>query len=312
MLILYLATVNLYSQSIEKKADEQIFEVTPNTERVILNTCHSYKFYPNDTLLYSIYSKDSIVINYGVPLIKSRNEVLRVICDSVGRTNNHFYLQMEYIQYDGEEWTNQYNKVRRNTHEWLNRKFFVEIDSVGNRFIVNSADTNTPALNSGGAFQPYLFFNFQEPCSDTGQPWVMMEEYDNLVENGIPMPVLKSSVIINNKGYIDTLGFKANQLSFTKTGQGSIYYREKNKSIRFTTILACGGKLNISTEYRIPVSMYQTQEQKITIHNGETPKEAGNIHWTTSYFKLLKYNRINFDSTKEVIKKKSKKIKNKK
>lgn len=311
--LLLLFSINIFADDdVEFDKDgNPIFKVTPNAPRVRLNTCAYYKFFPKDTLLYSVESRDSIVINFGVPLLKKRSEEFLVICDSVG-SNNHFYLQMQYTKYKASEWTSKFDKVERNSHDWVNRKFYVEIDSVGRRYGINIDDTNKVAQNSGGAFQPYLFFDFQEACSDTGLPWVILDDYDYLIENGIPMPTMTGSTIINNKGYYDIFGFKTNLLSVSRTGQGSVYYPDPKHPVRFTTILGTGGELYIGRDAKVPIFMHLEQDEKITIHSGKTVKEEGNSHYTETTFKLIKYNRINFDSTIPIQKVKSKKNKSKK
>lgn len=304
--LLFVLNISLISQeNIENK-----YTVTPNAPKVKINTCAYYKFYPKDTLIYSIESKDSIIIRFGVPLHKTRNEELMVICDSIG-ANNHFYLQLQTIKFNTKEWTTKYDAVNHNKNEWLNRKVFIEIDSVGKRYSIYNEDTTKIGLASGGAFQPYLFFNFEKACSDTGDPWVITDEYDNLVENGIPMPIIQNSLILKNLGYVDTLGFKTNRLRITKTGQGSIYFKQKNETIRFTNIMAVGSYLLIGIgDAKVPIFFHQEQDQKIHYKSGKTFKEKGNNHYTDATFKLIKYNRINFDITtnsKNQINKKNKK-----
>lgn len=270
-----------------------IFKVTPNEERKMVNTCASYQFQAKDTLFYAVESKDSIVIGWGVPLRKNRDEILMVVCDSV-TNNNRFHLHLRYMQYSGYEYTSKFDLVERNKHDWQFRKINLTIDSLGKRYYESLEDTATIGQNSGGAFQPHLFFNFGQACADTGQAWNVMHENELLVENGVPAAAVNQSLILNSQGYIDLFGYKANKVLVTKTGQGSITIPDPKQKIRFTTILSSGGQLCIGTELRVPIYYEIEQEQKIHIHTGSKVKEDGNTHHTITKYTLMKTNRKAF------------------
>jgi len=273
--------------SVQMKYD---FQVTPNEPLPILNTCGYYKFTPKDTMLYTLQSHDSIVIDYGKPLLKSRHEILRVICDSVGHSNNHFYMNLSRIAFEADEFELDSKIYTHSNSEWLNRKVFIEIDSVGNRFDVTYDDSTMLGSAPGGAFQPYLFFNFEYPCQDTGHSWTVLEEQDYLVENGLPCPVLRGCYMFTNHGFRDTLGYRTNRIDFVKTAQGSVTYFEANKNVRVTSVVASGGILDIGIDLKIPIHFYQTMEQKLTIHTPDGLEKPGK-QYTSAYFTLLEYDK---------------------
>ncbi len=275
------------------KDGKPIFKVTPNEERKMVNSCASYQFQAKDTLFYAVESKDSIVIGWGVPLRKNRDEILMVVCDSV-TNNNRFHLHLMYMQYYGYEYTSQYDLVERTTHDWQFRKINLTIDSLGKRYYESLDDTSTIGQNSGGAFQPHLFFNFGQACADTGIAWNVMHEDELLVENGVPTPAVNHSLIFNAQGYLDLFGYKASKILVTKTGQGSITIPDPKQKIRFTTIISSGGQLCIGTELRVPLYYELEQEQRIHIHTGNKVKEDGNIHHTITKYTLMRTNRKEF------------------
>lgn len=257
----------------------------PNAPRPIVNTCGYYKFVPLDTMYYTVQSKDSIVIDYGTPLLKRRHEVLRVMCDSIGTENKHFYLNFRLVAFQAEECELGGDTVTHTDSDWLGRMTYIEIDSVGNRYSVAYDDTTKLGLTPGGAFQPYMFFNFKKPCSDTGQSYNVAGEYDLLVENGLPCPVLRCAYLFNNRGRLDTLGCEVNRLDFVKTAQGSITYPDPKQPMRVTNIVAGSGTMDIGIGRQVPIHFYQTQEQKLTIHLPNDVEKPGK-QFTTSYFTL--------------------------
>lgn len=285
-----IAQNQITTEAIDSVKMKYDFEVTPNTPRAIVNACAYYKFTPRDTMFYTVQSNDSIVIDYGTPLLKSRHELLRVICDSVGPKNNHYYMNLSLIKYEVEEHELDSKIYTHSNSEWVNRNVFIEIDSVGNRFGVSYDDSTMLGANPGGPYQPYLFFYFEYPCQDTGHSWTVLDEQDYLVENGLPCPVIRNSYMFTNRGYRDTLGYKTAQIDFVKTAQGSITYSEANKNLRVTSVIASGGILDIGVDLKVPIHFYQTMEQKLTIHTPNGVEKPGR-QYISSYFTLVSYNK---------------------
>ena len=295
------------SSSVRFEAD-----TTKNIQTIpAVTTCGYYKFIPRDTLYYHVVSNDSIVIDYGTPLLKNRSELLRVICDSVGN-NNHFYMNLSLMDcYTQEYESGSKDTAKHSSSEWLNRSVYIELDSVGTRFQIAYDDSTKLGFTPGGAFAPYLFFDFQKPCSDTGMSYNARTEMDYLVENGLPCPFLRSAYLFTNHGSFDTLGFKTNRLEYVKTSQGSVIYGDGASKLRLTNIIAAGGILDIGTELRVPVHLFQTQEQKLTFHKVDESTIPG-MHYSNSFFTLVNYREYKPAKTTDKAKQKKSRSKSKK
>ena len=268
-----------------------------------VQTCGYYKFTPKDTILYTVQSHDSIAIDYGKPLLKARHELLQVVCDSIGKENKHFYLNLRLVAFEADEFELNSKVYTHSNSDWLNRNVYIEIDSVGNRFGLAYDDSTELGLTPGGAFSPILFFAFQEACHDSGGTWTIMQAEDQLVENGLPCPVLRSTYLLTSRGYKDTLGYKTNRIEFIRTSQGSITYSEANKNFRVTSVIASSGILDIGTELKIPIHLFQTMEQKLTIRTNDGVEKPGK-QYTSSYFTLSEYKKYKETKTTKKSRKK--------
>lgn len=294
-----IQTESIDSVNIKYDLDTEL----ENPLRPKVQTCGYYKFTPKDTILYTVQSHDSIAIDYGVPLLKARHEVLQVICDSIGSVNKHFYMNLRLVAFEADEFELNSKVYTHSNSDWVNRDVYIEIDSVGNRFRVDYDDSTEIGLTPGGAFSPILLFGFQEACHDSGGTWTMMQADDLLVENGLPCPVLRSTYLFTSRGYKDTLGYSTNRIEFIKTCQGSITYNEAKKDFRVTSIIASAGILDIGTKLQIPIHFFQTMEQKLTIHTPDGVEKPGK-QYTTSYFTMSEYKKFKDMKTKSKINKK--------
>lgn len=250
--------------------------------------CYKLRFEQYDTLVYLIESKDSIIINYETPLTKIRKEKLEIICDSVSPQGT-FILKLKLIDFHSfESKGNERNKERK-TSSWLNRMSIIEIDSLGNRIRNTIEDTTRAGLCPGGAFQPYLLFPFSESCKNIGESWIV-ESTDVLVENGIPVPVLKYSSFFRAKGIIDTLGEKCSRFEYIKTGQGSYELVMSRDTFFVTNVVNGYGKYDISNLNLVPLHYFATIEQKLTLNLPNGSKMPG-LHFISSDFTLIKLKR---------------------
>lgn len=260
--------VFLYSSNCKNALQE---EEIPLKEKDSL--CYFLHFRANDTIIYNIIAYDSIIIDFGEPLKKIRKEKVRVVCDSVNQ-NGHFFLNISHTYLESIEFDQSGNEVIRKESNWLNRKIFLEIDSFGNRFSYSIERPQIAGITAGGAFQPYLFFPFKESCKHIEESWIA-QSTDELIENGLPVPLLRHSTLYRAKGYLDTLGYNCKRLEFIRTGQGSVKIITENDSFKVTNIINSYGTLDISTDYNIPVYFFSNIEQKLTIHISDDFKKPG-------------------------------------
>ncbi len=287
---------------------------TPDTTELkpIIITKFKYKFIPKDTLIYTSTSKDSIVINYGTPLLKERMEVHQIICDSINSIGN-YCLQIKLINFEANERESLGEPVKHYDSPWLGRTVFLEIDSVGFRYNATYDDTNKVGLAPGGAFMHTLLFPFKYSEFNVNSSW-MLEDIDYLVENGLPCPAIRSNYLYSNQGTIDTLNENCNRLEFIKTSQGSITLppeKGQKEGLRITSVIASGGVLDISNSRNIPIHIMQTMEQKLSIHKSKDDIIPGK-HYITTFSTLTSYNKFLDKNIKKNNKiKKTKKNKNK-
>lgn len=260
-----------------------------STSKINDTLCFKLNFKLGQKLTYKVVSYDSITIDYGDPLLKSRFERWEISCDSITPKGN-FFLTQKMIEFNSTESTLKENKIERLESPWLNKRVSIEIDSLGNRLSVNYLDTIFPMLAPGGAFQPYILFIIGESLKSINESWIT-ESTDTLVENGFPPSVLRQTSLNRAKGRIDTLNYKCNRFDYIKTAQGSVETVYGNGSFMTTVILNSLGILDISSELFIPVHYFSTVEQKLTIHYSDDQKIPG-WHFITTNFTLEK-NEIN-------------------
>lgn len=295
------SSIDSVNLKFQNPADEDASENKP-----VVITNFKYKFVPKDTLYYSAISKDSIVINYGTPLLKNRTELWRLICDSINE-NGNYCMQISLVSCKASEYNVGGQPVEHNNDSpWLGRKIFIEIDSVAYRYNVSYDDTTKSGMAPGSAFQPTILFPFKVSESIVGSTW-MVQDLDYLAENGIPCPVLRSNYLYENKGTIDTLNENCNRLEFVRTSQGSILLEPESgqkEGLMVTSIIASGGIVDISNTRHIPIHQMQTMDQKLSIHKSKDDIIPGK-HFVTTFITLVSYNK--YIDSKNKKQKKSKK-----
>ncbi|ROL61209.1 hypothetical protein D9V86_07025 [Bacteroidetes/Chlorobi group bacterium ChocPot_Mid] len=292
----YLIIILLfYGSAFSKQTDNDVSK----TDTI----CYKFKFNQYDTLVYHIASHDSIIIDYGEPLVKTRFEKVMFICDSI--KNNRFYLSATLIDFLSFESSGEIKNVERKDNPWIGRKVWFAIDSVGNRYALGYEDSSKAGLSPGGAFQPHLFFTLKESCKAEDKSWYV-ETLDELVENGLPVPLMKQSSLFRSHPSLDTLEEHCNRLSYIKTAQGSYKVESETDTFRVTNIVAGYGVMDISANKWIPVHYFATIEQKLTITtNDEEPKPG--IHYLATNYTLESFKEGKKIQKNNKIQKKSKK-----
>lgn len=248
--------------------------------------CFKYNFKLKDTLIYKVFSFDSISIDYDSPLMRVREEIWQIVCDSLSFDYN-FFLSMKLLSYKAVE---SYKETRDNkveTHNWVGRSSWILIDSLGYRLNYGSDDSLKFDMSPGGAFQPNLIITLGAHCKEINETW-SVRSLDDLVENGVPVPLLRQSSLFRLKGTIDTLGEKCTRLEFIKTGQGSVRTIIDNNQMRVTNVINGFGVFDLSSSRGIPIHLFSTIEQKLTIHLSEEDKQPG-YHYINTNFTLIDY-----------------------
>ena len=262
-LLIFLILLN-FTTLFSQETDSSIISI-PDT------ICYKYHFNVGDSLFYSAVSHDSIIINYGSPLIKSRFEEILITCDSI--KNDLFYLTQQLISYKSFEGNEDTTNVERNSSPWLNRKAWFALDSLGYRKSVGFDDSLSASLTPGGAFQPPLIIPLGYACTEINKTW-FVESLDELVENGLGLtiPLIQQASLFRALEPIDTLGFNCIRAEFIKTGQGSYSAVSSNETYKVTNKIAGAGVLDLDPITRIPVHLLQTSEIKMQIEfNGSEP-----------------------------------------
>ncbi len=283
-LLLIFAVFGVVSVFAQENIDTE--ETTP-----VDTICFKYDFKKGDQLIYKVESRDSIVIDWGVPLIKERKEKLKVVCDSA--KPGMFYLSLVLTDFISYESSGAMKDVIRKSSPWLNRKVQICIDSLGKRLSSNYSDSLNYANSNGGPFQPYMFFNLGSTCKLINQSWMVKGE-DIIPENCIPPSIIRSSTLFRLAKPIDTLNYACNQINFVKTGQGSFYARTSEQSIKSTVVINSGGHIRFSKELNIPVNFFQTIEQKINLiqnDNKENEQKNNVNHFINCNFSLESFTR---------------------
>lgn len=264
--------------------------------------CPSYSFRLNDTLLYLVHSYDSIVVDYEEPLLRIRNEVYRYICDSI-LEGKKFRFQCELIDFGGID-IKDTNRVEYSESEWIGRKIWLILDSVGNRFSFILDDSNRSGKSPGGFFQPHLFFRFSDGCKKQNETW-LIRTTDDLPENGIPVSILRHTMLFKMIGEVDTLGDKAIRTEFIRTGQGSVRLNNPILPMKLSAVINSYGFLDISKDKKIPIHLFTTVEQKVTLTSEE--KLSHIMHYIHTNYRLIEFRAGNEIQHQKFIRKKQKK-----
>ena len=278
---------------------------TDSTDKSKKDTVYySLKFRAGDTLIYNVNAQDSIIIDFGVPLKKNRQEKIRIVCDSVNAMS-HYFLSQTMIYSESDEKYGAEEVKSRISNPWLNRKVWYEIDSLGNRYSYNVDDSAKATMAPGGAFQPHLFFAFQKQSATVNQTWIAQATVD-LPENGVPVPLLRESLLCRAHKRLDTLGDTCSRFEFIKTAQGNIKLYT-NDTLQVTCIVSGFGIYTLSEKRNIPVHYFSTVEQKLTMTFPDGNVKPG-MHYQNVYFKLesFKHAKSKTNSSKQLQKNKKK------
>lgn len=244
-----------------------------------------YHFLPSDTMIYTAVGFDSIMIDWGKTLLRTRFETYRLVCDSV--KEGRYYLSQTLIDFTAKESTAEKENVERKESNWLNRTVWFEVDSVGRRYTLGADNDSLAGQSIGGAFNPRLIFSFGSSSKAIDESWQEKETVD-WIENGIPVPLVRESKLFLLKGIVDTLGYSTTEMTYISTGQGSIKLPIMDKLLSITNIMTGSGELYISNRYNIPVIVFTTYEQKLTIHKPDGTKTPG-MHYSNVVYYLDKF-----------------------
>jgi hypothetical protein len=242
-----------------------------------------YNFFKKDTLRYRVETFDSILINYGKPLLKTRLEYLEVSCDSV-TIDRKFLLSLRLLNLISDEKYDNGENVRRTTSPWIKRKIKIWIDSLGNRIQSIPDDSLKYAMSPGGAFMPTLIFPFKETYRNINESWLVTSK-DTLVENGIPSAVINQSSLFRARKPVDTLNYECTRFSYIKTARGAVNVLTQEQRIRTETTITGSGIMTISRKFNIPVHLFQNSEQKLLIFYPEKDEIPGQ-HYTSADWTL--------------------------
>lgn len=270
-------------------------------EDIVTLFCPSYAFKLNDTLVYLVHSYDSIVVDYGQPLLKVRNEIYRIICDSI-LEGSKYRLRYELLEFRGIDLQDT-NRVEYDESEWINRKVWFIVDTTGQRYGFAVDDSVASGKAPGGFFQPHLIFNFSDGCKKKNETW-LIRTTDDLPENGIPVSTLRHTMLFKMIGEKDTLGEQNIRMEFIRTGQCGLKLNNPFLSMELTGILNSFGVLDISKIKRIPTHLFTTVEQKLTLKSNE--KVSHILHYISSNYTLIEYKEGNVPSIQQKSKKKKK------
>ncbi|MGQ9819770.1 MAG: hypothetical protein ACUVQ1_07600 [Candidatus Kapaibacteriales bacterium] len=260
--------------------------------------CPSYTFRFADTLIYLLHSYDSVVVDFGKPLLKVRNEVYRFICDSI-LEGSKYRLRCELIEFRGIDYEDT-NKVEYWESEWIGRKVWYVVDTTGERYSFSVDDSLRSGKAPGGFFQPHLFFKFSDGCKKKNETW-LIRTIDDLPENGIPVSTLRNTMLFKMIGEKDTLAEQNIRMEFIRTGQGRLKLNNPILPMELTGVINSFGVLDISKSKKIPTHLFTTVEQKLTLNSND--KVSRIMHYISSYYTLIEYKEGSFSSTKQKSKK---------
>jgi|YelNatPaOPRAMG01_1025707.scaffolds.fasta_scaffold01656_7 hypothetical protein len=246
--------------------------------------CFKYNFKTGDTLVYLVHSYDSILIDFGKPLLKVRNEIYQVVCEKANKSGT-FLLSIELLEFKGRDFQDT-NFVEYFETDWKNRKIQIEIDSLGNRMNFWVDDSSKSGRAPGGPFQPHLFFAINETCKKKNETWLVRVTED-LPENGIPVPRINHTMLFKMVGELDTLGETVIRSEFIRTGQGSLKLQHQKNLMKVSAVINAYGFIDISKLRSVPVHLFTTVEQKLSFKTDDT--ESVGRHYIHTDYTLIDY-----------------------
>jgi hypothetical protein len=96
---------------------------------------------------------------------------------------------------------------------------------------------------------------------------------------------MKQTSLFRLHPVVDTMGWKCAKLEYVNSGQGVMLSEKAGFNLNVTSVINGYGQLFLSLERHIPVFMFATVEQKLTIHLPNNETQPG-IHLISSYYSL--------------------------
>lgn len=277
--LLFFAALSLKAQN-DTKAQED----TTKYEKLVKDTVSfKYNYNRGDTLYYRCSFRDSIVIDFGTPLLKDGSELYKQYCDSIGRKNGHFYISQVLLAIDSKESSGSDSIVRKES-DWIGRVVQIEIDSLGNRYSMAVDDTALSALSPGGAFQPFILLPIGKNRIEVGSSWYIGNAYE-YPENGVPWSKMNLSYLYVFDKVHDSVDHKFYSIEYSKTGQGSSWVLTPNNKLRNTCVINAAGNIEFDYDLGYPASIFETIERRLTIYKDK--EEIKGVHFSNVQYNLV-------------------------
>lgn len=247
--------------------------------------CMNYDFVPGDTLYYQVEASDSIIVNYGTPILRIRKEFHRIVIDSVNKFNR-YHISHTMLGFKSKEvqGNTQGDEMEGSTMKDVTVNY--EIDGAGKRYSYGVKDSATAIVHPGGAFNPPLLFDIGIYCQASGVNWTVKNTIE-LPENGVPFPLLRYTHLFRFQDKLDTLGHPCNRLEYTRVGMGSYNLELPEGDIKTTSKINGFGLLDVSEDTNLPIHHYCTTQQKIDVTQ-PSGKRSKIQHFTEIFYTLDK------------------------
>ncbi len=239
--------------------------------------CFRYQFYPADTLVYRIEAADSIAIVGSPTILRIRNEIVQIICDSV-QDQSLYFLRIKWIR-ASERSITYADTSARSSHPWTQKTIYLAIDSLGHRRMAWNSDPSSAMIAPGGAFQPMLLPPLDTSCGRQNQSW-LYQDTSVLAENGSPYPVAAYSWLWRVLDSVDTLGKTYNQIQYTLTGLGTVGLTATQTSLHMRAAISGYGKLSMESATHVLYHLFATVQAKVEITLANGSVREGNHHTT--------------------------------
>jgi len=248
--------------------------------------CLGYHFHKGDSLVYKVFSYDTVVV-YGKPtFVRERTEHISIVCDYVDELGN-MYLRQKLEKVLSKESAGKDSAIRTTSH-WVGRTAMIIMDSTGKRSLSRQYDTTRHAMSVGGPFQPMLLpplFDSLCHTAKNNRGW-QLDVLDTLAENGYPSPLLKHFYSYIIRGRVDTLGVHCTNLQYAETGQGSILNNAENAQVYSRTVMNSSGSFYFSINRRVPITGIIECVNNLTIKMPNKPDTSAKS-FTRTVFTLV-------------------------
>lgn len=259
--------------------------------------CVRYTFFANDSAVYELRGQDSISGFEPKPVLKKRVERFAIVCDSVS-ADGKFFLRSVILSANGTQ-SGEFDGQKIENEPlpqtlYSRSQFAFSMDSTGKIFEVQVLPAKLSFVSPGGVFQPTLFPHGFGECRAPQVTWLIDNDENWLPMNSSATPSRRDFGIFRPLEDLDTLGERCSSIQYSLTATGAVRLQEAKPPMVIVGTINEFGRVAISERFRIPLHLFASNEQRLTLTTRGGKESKGKHHTKVEYqlLKLLRNGRI--------------------